>query len=55
MSDMLREEAARAGLELVVPLYIFDGKYVVIGLQPYAAFQEVMERLEADNVKSEHA
>ncbi len=28
-----------------VPLYIFDRKYAVIGLQPYAAFQEVMEHL----------
>jgi len=32
-----------------VPLYIFDAKYAVIGLQPYAAFQEVMEHIEADN------
>ena len=28
-----------------MPLYIFDRKYAVIGLQPYAAFQEVMEHL----------
>lgn len=31
-----------------VPLYIFDGKYAVVGLQPFAAFQEVMEHLAAD-------
>jgi len=36
-----------------VPLYIFDGKYAVIGLQPYDAFQEVMEHIEADNAKVE--
>jgi predicted DsbA family dithiol-disulfide isomerase len=34
-----------------VPLYIFNGQYAVIGLQPYAAFQEVMEHLEVDNAK----
>ena len=28
-----------------VPLYIFDGKYAVIGLQPYAAFEEVMAHI----------
>lgn len=32
-----------------VPLFIFDRKYAVIGLQPYEAFQEVMEHVEADN------
>ena len=32
-----------------VPLYIFEGKYAVIGLQPYDAFQEVMEHIETDN------
>ncbi len=32
-----------------VPLYIFDGKYAVIGLQPYDAFQEVMAHISADN------
>ncbi len=31
-----------------VPLYIFDNKYAVIGLRPYAAFQEVMEHIEVD-------
>jgi predicted DsbA family dithiol-disulfide isomerase len=28
-----------------VPLFIFDQKFAVVGLQPYAAFQEVMEHL----------
>ena len=32
-----------------VPLYIFEGKYAVVGLRPYAAFQEVMEHVIADN------
>lgn len=32
-----------------VPLYIFDGKYAVIGLQPYEAFQEVMAQLAGDD------
>ncbi len=31
-----------------VPLYIFDSKYAVIGLQPYDAFQEVMEHIKAE-------
>ena len=28
-----------------VPLFVFDGKYAIIGLRPYDAFQEVMERI----------
>jgi predicted DsbA family dithiol-disulfide isomerase len=35
-----------------VPLYIVDNKYAVIGLQPYAAFQEVMEHIEVDNARN---
>ncbi|MFQ5418837.1 MAG: DsbA family protein [Anaerolineae bacterium] len=30
-----------------VPLFIFDQTYAVVGLQPFAAFQEVMEHLES--------
>ena len=29
-----------------VPLYIFDNMYAIVGLQPFAAFQEVMEHVE---------
>lgn len=46
----LRELAALGGTG--VPLFIFDQKYAVIGLQPYAAFQEVMDHIkqnEQDN------
>jgi predicted DsbA family dithiol-disulfide isomerase len=32
-----------------VPLFIFDRKYAVVGLQPYDAFQEVMAHIEMDN------
>jgi len=32
-----------------VPLFIFDNQYAVIGLQPYAAFQEVMGQFETKN------
>ena len=28
-----------------VPLYIFDNMYAIVGLQPFAAFQEVMEHV----------
>ena len=28
-----------------VPLYVFDNKYAILGLRPYAAFQEVMSVL----------
>ncbi len=28
-----------------VPLHIFDNKYAIVGLRPYAAFQEVMEHI----------
>ena len=35
-----------------VPLYIFDHKYAIIGLRPYAAFQEVMEHISADDAES---
>ncbi len=28
-----------------VPLFVFDDKYVIIGLRPYEAFQEVMAHL----------
>jgi predicted DsbA family dithiol-disulfide isomerase len=35
-----------------VPLFVFDQKYAVVGLQPYEAFQEVMAHIAADN---EHA
>ena len=42
----LRELAALGGTG--VPLFIFDQKYAVIGLQPYEAFQEVMNRIEQD-------
>ena len=31
-----------------VPLFLFDGKYAIVGLRPYAAFREVMERIAAD-------
>lgn len=31
-----------------VPLFIFNKKYAVIGLQPYTAFQEVMKHIELD-------
>jgi len=31
-----------------VPLFIFNQKFAVIGLQPYAAFQEVMETIEQE-------
>ncbi len=32
-----------------VPLFIFDNKYAVIGLQPYVAFQEVMTHIAKEN------
>jgi predicted DsbA family dithiol-disulfide isomerase len=32
-----------------VPLYIFDNKYAIVGLRPYAAFQEVMEHIKSEN------
>lgn len=32
-----------------VPLFVFDRKYAIIGLRPYDAFQEVMERIAADD------
>ena len=35
-----------------VPLFVFDHKYAVVGLQPYAAFQEVMEHIAADNAQA---
>jgi len=31
-----------------VPLFIFDQKYAIIGLQPYAAFQEVMTHIKQE-------
>jgi predicted DsbA family dithiol-disulfide isomerase len=42
----LRELAALGGTG--VPLFIFNQKYAVIGLQPYDAFQEVMDHLKQD-------
>ena len=36
-----------------VPLYIFDNKYAVVGLQPYEAFEEVMTHITADNARKE--
>ncbi|MFQ5410508.1 MAG: DsbA family protein [Anaerolineales bacterium] len=34
-----------------VPLFIFDEEYVVLGLQPYAAFQVVMELLVQEHLE----
>jgi predicted DsbA family dithiol-disulfide isomerase len=45
--DANRRELAALGAT-GVPLFIFDKKYAVIGLQPYAAFEEVMVRIEED-------
>lgn len=42
----LRELAALGATG--VPLFIFNQKYAVIGLQPYAAFQEVMDHIQQD-------
>jgi predicted DsbA family dithiol-disulfide isomerase len=47
----LREVAALGGTG--VPLFIFDQAFAVAGLQPYAAFQEVMEHIERVNGRGE--
>lgn len=45
--DMHKQRAVSMGVT-GVPLYIFEEKYVVMGLRPYPAFVEVMEQLEKD-------
>lgn len=35
-----------------VPLFIFDNKYAIVGLRPFAAFQEVMEHIKSDNAEA---
>ncbi len=35
-----------------VPLYIFDHKYAIVGLRPYAAFQEVMDHVKAESAET---
>ncbi len=35
-----------------VPTFIFDGRYVVVGAQPYEAFRGVMGRIMAGGIRS---
>lgn len=46
--SMHKRQAVASGVK-GVPVYIFDSKYVVIGLRPYTAFQEVMQQIQKEN------
>lgn len=46
--SMHKQQAVSMGVK-GVPVYIFDNKYVVMGLRPFSAFQEVMGQLQKES------
>lgn len=47
--DENRADAESAGIN-AIPAHIFGQRYLVLGAQPYEAFQQVLERLRGDDV-----
>jgi predicted DsbA family dithiol-disulfide isomerase len=45
--DDNRADAASVGIN-AIPAHIFGRRYLVLGAQPYEAFQQVLERLQSD-------
>ena len=45
--DANRREAESVGIN-AIPAHIFGRRYLVLGAQPYEAFKEVLDRLQAD-------
>jgi len=46
--DDNRSEAESVGIN-AIPAHIFGRRYLVLGAQPYAAFQQVIDRLRHDD------
>ena len=44
--DEMRREAESVGIN-AIPAHIFGGRYLVLGAQPYEAFKQVVEKLNA--------